>query len=122
MGNDRRVILVVEDSLLIRLNAIEIIERAGHEVLEAENADEAIAILETTEDIDLVFTDVQMPGSMDGMDLCYYVRISWPRIKLIVASGVLHLRVNSLPTGWRFLSKPYTENAVKNAVAGLLGD
>ncbi|MDB5657590.1 MAG: Two component sensor kinase/response regulator hybrid protein [Cypionkella sp.] len=122
MKNDRHVVLVVEDSPLIRLNVLDILVRAGHEALEAENADEAILILEAREDIDLVFTDVTMFGSMNGIDLCHYVRISWPRIKLIVASGTVYLRENSLPKGWRFLSKPYTEITVKNAVSGLLGD
>ncbi|MDB5661117.1 MAG: two-component system response regulator [Cypionkella sp.] len=121
MKNGWRVVLVVEDSFLIRLNALDTIARTGYEALEAQNADEAILILETRQDIDLVFTDVQMPGSMDGIELCQYVRILWPHVKLLVASGVFQLQEQSLPSGCIFLSKPYSDRAITNAITKLLG-
>ena len=81
------VILIVEDELLIRLNAVEMIEVAGFEVLEAASADEAIAILEGRFDIAVVFTDIQMPGTMDGLKLAAAVRDLWPPIMIVVTSG-----------------------------------
>jgi CheY-like chemotaxis protein len=73
------VILIVEDEFLLRLDSAETIESAGFEVIQAANADEAIAILETRPDIHVVFTDIQMPGSMDGLKLARFVRDRWPR-------------------------------------------
>ena len=101
------VVLVVEDEPLIRLNAVAMIEDAGFEVLEAANADEAILILENRSDIRIVFTDVHMPGSMDGLRLAHAVRDRWPPIKLIVTSGQMMVPESELPTGGRFFSKPY---------------
>ena len=74
----RPVVLIVEDELLIRMHAVDMIESAGFDVVEAENADEAIAILERRADITVVFTDVNMPGSMDGLKLAAAVRGRWP--------------------------------------------
>jgi CheY-like chemotaxis protein len=65
----KAVVLVVEDELLLRLNAAQMMEDAGYEVIEASNADEAIQILESRTDIRIVFTDINMPGSMDGIKL-----------------------------------------------------
>jgi CheY-like chemotaxis protein len=87
MFNGKAVVLVVEDSAIIRMGAVDLVQSAGYEVLEASNADEAIRILESRADIDLVFTDVQMPGTMDGIKLSHYIRNRWPPVKLIVASG-----------------------------------
>jgi CheY-like chemotaxis protein len=83
----RAVILIVEDELLIRLNAVEMVEEAGFEVIEAASADEAIAILEGRLDIAVVFTDIQMPGSMDGLKLAAAVRDRWPPIMIVATSG-----------------------------------
>ena len=74
----RPVVLIVEDDLLIRLHAAQIIEEAEFDVIEASNADEAIAILEARSDITVLFTDIQMPGSMDGLKLAAAVKGRWP--------------------------------------------
>jgi len=103
----RAVILIVEDELLIRINAVEMIEVAGFEVVEAASADEAIAILEGRLDINVVFTDIQMPGSMDGLKLAAAVRDRWPPIKIVATSGH-ELGPGDLPEGGRFLPKPYS--------------
>jgi CheY-like chemotaxis protein len=103
----RPVVLIVEDELLIRLHAAEIIEKAGFDVIEAANADEAIAILEVRSDIAVLFTDIQMPGSMDGLKLAAAVRGRWPPIQIVATSGFVHVRPDDLPEGGRFLSKPY---------------
>lgn len=104
----RAVILIVEDELLIRLNAVEMIEEAGFEVVEAASADEAIAILEGRLDITVVFTDIQMPGSMDGLKLAAAVRARRPPIMIVATSGRVKLAPGDLPEGGRFLSKPYS--------------
>jgi CheY-like chemotaxis protein len=81
------VILIVEDEFLLRLDSAETIEHAGFEVIQAANADEAIAILNARLDIHVVFTDIQMPGSMDGLKLARFVRNRWPPIKIVATSG-----------------------------------
>lgn len=95
MKNGKAVVLVVEDSPMIRMSAVDLVLSAGYEVLEASNADEAIHMLESRDDIDLVFTDVQMPGTMDGIKLSHYIRNRWPPVKLIVASGAAILEESS---------------------------
>jgi CheY-like chemotaxis protein len=102
------VVLVVEDDWLLRLIAVEIVEDAGLVAIEAANADEAIAILECRADIVLIFTDVDMPGSMDGLRLAHAVRRRWPPIKIIIVSGKTHLSNADLPSDARFFSKPYS--------------
>lgn len=114
------VVLIVEDNVLIRMGAMELVLSAGYEALEAGDADEAIAILEQRSDIDLVFTDVQMPGTMDGIKLSHYIRDRWPPVKLIVASGAAILEESALPLGSRFFSKPYDSNTITDAMARLL--
>ena len=81
------VVLVVEDEALLRLNAVDIVEELGCVALEASNADEAIEILKKRSDVQIVFTDVDMPGTMDGLKLAAFVRDRWPPIKLILTSG-----------------------------------
>ena len=122
MKNGRAVVLVVEDSALIRMGAVDIVQTAGYEALEAKDADEAIRILESRDDIDLVFTDVQMPGTMDGIKLSHYIRDRWPPVKLIVASGMAILEESGLPTGSRYFSKPYADHAITDAMAHLLSN
>lgn len=109
MKNGKPVVLIVEDSPMIRMGAIDLVLSAGYEALEARHADEAIRILELRTDIDIVFTDVQMPGTMDGIKLSHYIRDRWPPVKLIVASGAAILEESMLPAGSRFFSKPYDE-------------
>src|SRR6476660_2495130 len=82
-------VLVVEDEMLLRMRAIDIVEDAGFTPIEAVNADDALAILESRSDIELLFTDIQMPGSMDGLKLALAVHERWPSIKIILVSGKL---------------------------------
>jgi two-component system, response regulator PdtaR len=102
------VVLVVEDHWLLRLIAVEVVEDAGLVAIEAANADEAIAILECRADIAVIFTDVDMPGSMDGLKLAHAVRHRWPPIQIIIVSGKTHLSNAELPSDARFFSKPYS--------------
>jgi CheY-like chemotaxis protein len=104
----RPVVLIVEDEFLLRMDAVDMIAGAGFEVLEAANADEAIELLEERRDIAVVFTDIQMPGSMDGLKLARAVRGRWPPIKIVATSGHAHVKETDLPDGGRFLPKPYS--------------
>jgi two-component system, response regulator PdtaR len=85
------VILIVEDEFLLRMDSAELIENAGFEVIQAGNADEAIEILKARPGIHVVFTDIQMPGSMDGLKLARFVRNRWPPIKIVATSGLLRV-------------------------------
>jgi|SRR5882724_1800178 len=108
----RPVVLIVEDEFLLRMNAAEMIGDAGFNVVEAGNADEAIAILEARPDIRVVFTDIQMPGSMDGLKLAQFVRGRWPPIKIVATSGFVNVGSDDLPEGSRFLPKPYRSEQI----------
>ena len=107
-----RVVLVVEDHPLIRLSALDLVNTAGFEAIGAQSADEAIAILETRSDIHLVFTDVEMPGTMDGLKLAHYIRNRWPPVQLIVVSGRAKLDETMLPANSKFFPKPYNDNVI----------
>jgi CheY-like chemotaxis protein len=101
------VILIVEVEFLLRMDSAEVIEKAGFEVIQSASADEAIAILTARPDIHVVFTDIQMPGSMDGLELARFVRDRWPPIKIVATSGLIRPEDDDLPTGSVFLPKPY---------------
>ena len=120
-ASKRPVVLIVEDDFLLRVDAVEIIEAAGFEVVEAGNADQAIEILETRRDITVVFTDIQMPGSMDGLKLARAVRGRWPPIKIVATSGHVNVGEKDLPEGGRFLSKPYSPRQVTGVLRELTG-
>ena len=106
-ASSRPVALVVEDEFLLRMEAVDMIAASGFEVVEASSADEAIRILETRLDIAVVFTDIQMPGPMDGLKLARAVRGRWPPIKIVATSGLVNVGEKDLPEGGRFLPKPY---------------
>ena len=114
------VVLVVEDEAIIRMGAMALVESAGFDVVEAKDADEAIRILEVRPDIRLVFTDIDMPGTMDGLKLSHFIRDRWPPVKLILASGKAILDEASLPEGARFFSKPYVERSISDMIVEML--
>jgi len=109
-------VLVVEDEPLIRMNAVDIITESGNETIEAENADEAIRILENRADIDFVFSDINMPGSMDGLRLLQVIHKRWPPIRLILVSGRELQPGAALPAGSVFIPKPYGAAEVASAL------
>ena len=109
-------VLVVEDEGLMRLHAMRLVEEAGYEPVEARNADEAITILEARKDIRIVFTDIDMPGSMDGLKLARAIRRRWPPIELILTSGHFDVKDKDLPERGRFFAKPYNDNDVISAM------
>src|SRR6201995_2152649 len=95
-------VLVVEDEMILRMRAVDIVEDAGFCPVEAINADEAISILESRSDISLLFTDIQMPGTMDGLKLARAVHDRWPSIKIILVSGQVQPSDAERPADSRF--------------------
>lgn len=113
----RPVVLVVEDEPLMLIDAMDLVTQAGFEAIGTKNADEAIRILESRDDIKIVFTDVNMPGSMDGIKLAHAVRHRWPPIEIIVTSGLTLANVEELlPERGVFFPKPYTPAQVASAL------
>src|ERR1051325_3460117 len=110
MSSDRAVtrpnVLVVEDEIVLRMRAVDIVEDAGFTAVEAVNADEALAILESRADISLLFSDIQMPGSMDGLKLAHAVHDRWPAIRIILVSGQVEVSKTDKPADSRFFGKP----------------
>ncbi|MGJ4885232.1 MULTISPECIES: response regulator [unclassified Bradyrhizobium] len=113
----RKTVLVVEDEGLIRANAVDMIRDLGFEVIEAADADQAISLLERCDRISVVFTDVQMPGSMDGLRLVAVIRDRWPPVALLVTSG--QVTPSELPSGARFLAKPYGAEQLRSHLEAL---
>lgn len=118
--NISKTVLVVEDEAIIRLSAVALVEEEGFDTLEAANADEAIAILEANPDIRVVFTDIHMAGSMDGLQLIAYAHDRWPPIKFIVVSGERAPTELDMPPGSRFFSKPYDVSVVGKALRSMI--
>ena len=116
------VVLVVEDETLVRVTALAIIEDSGFEAIAAANADEAMHALETRADIRAVFTDVHMPGPMDGLKLAQVIRDRWPPVALLVTSGKTYVTATDLPSGARFLPKPYVPLQIEMNLREMLGD
>lgn len=119
-GENSPAILIVEDNPIIRMDLVDRAEREGFTVYEAGTADQAIAILEAHRHIRLIFTDIEMPGSMDGLKLAAYVRHRWPPIKLMVTSGKVRCEITDLPEGGLFFPKPYNPAEISAAMHHLL--
>jgi CheY-like chemotaxis protein len=115
------VVLVVEDEVLLRMRAVDMVEDAGYTSVEAVDADEAVAILESRSGIALIFTDIQMPGGMDGLKLAHVVHERWPPIKIIVVSGQLKLPNIDVPPDSRFFGKPLDAKAVIDQMQTMIG-
>lgn len=112
MMADKIAVLVVEDEPIIRMDVVDQLEEGGFQVFEAPDADRAIKILEANPAIRVLFTDVDMPGSMDGLKLAAAVRDRWPPIRIVVASGLRKVNLDALPGDSRFFSKPYNVNEI----------
>ena len=105
-ADPRPTVLVVEDELVLRMRALDIVHDAGFNAVEAVNADQALLILESRSDISLLFTDIQMPGSIDGLKLAHEVHSRWPVIKIVLVSGQVRLTDADKPADSRFFGKP----------------
>jgi two-component system, response regulator PdtaR len=123
MGTPRNrsvAVLVVEDEHLIRMDTVASLEAEGFVVHEAANAAEAIRCLELHKEIRLIFTDVNMPGTMDGVALAHYVRGRWPPVKIIVTSGFMKIQESDLPPGSLFVEKPYFSKNIAAKINALM--
>ncbi len=118
--NQRVAVLVVEDEVMIRMDTVASLESEGFKVYEADNAADAISVLEAHNEIRLIFTDVNMPGSIDGLKLAHYVRGRWPPVKIIVTSGYAKIQDSDLPAGALFVEKPYIPKHVARKMNELL--
>ena len=115
------VVLVVEDEMMLRMHAIDIVEDAGYTPLGAMDAAGAVAILESRSDVALMCTDIQMPGQMDGIGLAHAVHDRWPTIEIIVVSGQLNLPDLDLPPRSRFFSKPLNAGELIAGMRDMIG-
>ena len=115
-------IMVVEDEVLVRMELVDLIEEQGFKAFEAGNADEAIAILNAHPDIHILITDVDMPGSMDGLKLSHYVKDRWPPVKIVVASGHVKVKPHELPERGVFLDKPYDTPRMRMLLTNLAAE
>jgi len=107
LRGEHNTVLVVEDEVLIRIIAADALEDSGFKVLEAANAAEALKMLDEHDEVAVLFTDINMPGDMDGLALARHVSEERPEIKVIVTSGKQWLDSASLPEAGMFLPKPY---------------
>ena len=114
-------VLIVEDEMLLRMRAVDIVEDAGFTPLEAVNADEAIALLESRSDIELLFTDIQMPGTMNGLKLAHAVHERWPSIKIILVSGQVMPSKEDRPEDSKFFGKPVEVQQMIAELQGMIG-
>ena len=118
---EKVTILVVENEAIIRMGTVQLLQDAGYSVVEAPDADAAIRILESRNDIRAVFTDIKMPGSLCGLRLAKAVRDRWPPIHLIVASGLNAPAEKEFPKMGRFIRKPYAAEHLLEALDELFG-
>lgn len=115
-------ILVVEDEPLLLMDAVDMIEDAGFRTYQARSAGTALALMERHDDIRVLFTDIDMPGSMNGIDLAARVRDQWPPTVILVTSGIVGLTKDTLPDGARFFPKPYSANHIIGTLARIAAD
>ncbi|MGY4474804.1 response regulator [Bradyrhizobium sp. USDA 3364] len=120
-GRCRPLVLVVEDEPLLRMAAVDMVEEAGFEPVEAADATEAVRILEARFDIRIVFSDIDMPRGIDGMKLAALIRNRWPPIDIILTSGHVDASEVDLPVRSMFFSKPYNEKVVVAAMKKFVG-
>jgi two-component system, response regulator PdtaR len=120
-SNDVPVVLLVEDEPLVRMAAADDLQEAGFHVLEAANADVALAVLESCSDnVQVLFTDIDMPGTMDGLGLAESVQQRWPHISLLIASAYHRPHPEQIPDDGRFVPKPYCSDDVVRQIRDLM--
>jgi two-component sensor histidine kinase/ActR/RegA family two-component response regulator len=120
-SRDKTNVLVVEDEMVLRMRAVDIVEDAGFTAVEATNADQAISVLEARSDISLLFSDIQMPGSMDGLKLAHAVHERWPQIKIILVSGQITPSSDEKPENSRFFGKPIDSKEMIAELQDMIG-
>lgn len=115
-------VLVVEDEMVLRMRAVDIVQDAGFTAVEAVNGDQALAILEARSDIDLLFSDIQMPGGIDGLMLAHAVHVRWPSIKIILVSGQVKVSDADKPADSRFIGKPLDAKQMVAELQAMMGN
>ena len=122
MADDAKpsVVLVVEDEAILRSMASSMFSTEGFHVVEAATSDDAVIMLDTEPEVHLLFTDVHMPGSFDGLALAWHVMNHWPHIRIIIVSGQVNPQPHEMPPGSRFCSKPYDPSTVLNHAREML--
>lgn len=110
------IVLIVEDEPLIRMITAEGLQDEGFQVLEADSADEAFRILSSRRDVGVVFTDVNMPGTLDGLGLANLVHERWPNLRILVTSGRQRIHTRDLPEHGRYVSKPYRAHDIAHMI------
>jgi DNA-binding NtrC family response regulator len=117
----KAVVLIVEDEPFLRMAGAAMVQDAGFEPIEASNADEAMRILKSRNDVRLILTDIEMPGgSVNGLKLAAAVRKRWPPIAIIIVSGQCVPSAGELPEGSTFYAKPYPQDVVVAKMQSLL--
>ncbi|WP_192709691.1 response regulator [Methylobacterium sp. OAE515] len=119
MSGSRPLAVIADDEAVIRMAAADMLSALGFEVLEAEHAYGALQHLEACGGATLLYTDINMPGVMDGCDLAHAVRARWPETRIIVCSGCDPLEAATLPEAAHFISKPCAERLVRKALQAL---
>jgi CheY-like chemotaxis protein len=120
MSDARISVVVAEDELLLRMDIVDALQDAGFIVFEAGNAKEAIDVINAHPEIQALFTDIDMPGSMDGLELAALVKDRWPPISVIVTSGHWKVRRELLPQGSLFMPKPYNSIEIVKSIRELI--
>ena len=116
----RTTVLLVEDEFLVRMLGADVLTEAGFEVIEATNGDEALSVLEDRDDVRVLFTDVDMPGSLDGLELARVTHDRWPHVAVLIVSGKVRPGPSDLPPGGRFIGKPSEPAAIVRQIRGVL--
>ena len=106
------IVLIVEDDELVRELGVELLSDAGFQVLEATNGEEALSLLESNPNVRVLFTDINMPGPLDGITLASVAALQWPHLAIIIGSGNVLPRSGGLPRGMVFIRKPYDPDSV----------
>lgn len=115
----RPVALVVEDEPLIEMEAVDLFSDLGYDAIGARSADEAVLVLRARDDVALVFTDIEMPGTMDGLDLASFIGKTWLNIRVLITSGRTTPPEDGLLRNARFVPKPYTARQIERALAAM---
>lgn len=121
MAIPKKIILLVEDHVLFRMDVAELLTNSGFDVLDANDATDALSLLKIRDDeIDLLFTDIQLPGGLDGVELAHYFRSRFPLKPILVASGKMDMIADDLPAGTRFIRKPFDATFVLSHIEDLI--
>ena len=109
------IALIAEDEPILRMNAAEMLQDMGFAIEGAETADQALTLL-NTENVELLITDIHMPGARDGLMLAREAVERWPSLHVVICSGRTHLTDAQLPPRTKFVAKPYTMDDIEDAI------